>query len=110
MPPRSPWMKRRIFGFQRRVWWPKWTPPASSSAMPTAATGYSLFMYAIEVRANGVDPETVTTRSLLRAGPAPRPHGSKIRIETSGYPFGAPQRAEEVRGQRRVDLDALTDR
>ena len=23
MPPRSPKMKRRIFGFQRRVWWPK---------------------------------------------------------------------------------------
>ena len=36
MPPRSPWMKRRIFGFQRRVWWPKWTPASSSSRMPTS--------------------------------------------------------------------------
>ena len=31
MPLRSPKMKRRIFGFQRRVWWPKWTPASSSS-------------------------------------------------------------------------------
>ena len=35
MPSRSPKMKRRIFGFQRRVWWPKWTPASSSSLMPT---------------------------------------------------------------------------
>src|SRR5918999_5728646 len=34
IPPRSPWMKRRILGFQRRVWWPKWTPASSSSLMP----------------------------------------------------------------------------
>ena len=24
-----------IFGFQRRVWWPKWTPASSRSLMPT---------------------------------------------------------------------------
>src|SRR3954468_23331129 len=35
MPPRSPKMKRFIFGFQRRVWWPKWTPASSSSRMVT---------------------------------------------------------------------------
>src|SRR4026209_2929924 len=29
-------MKRRIFGFQRRVWWPKWTPASRSSRMLTA--------------------------------------------------------------------------
>ena len=34
IPPRSPNMKRRILGFQRRVWWPKWTPASSSSLMP----------------------------------------------------------------------------
>src|SRR6266852_7451552 len=38
MPSRSPWMKRRILGFQRRVWWPKCTPASSSSLMPTEAT------------------------------------------------------------------------
>src|SRR4051794_27564687 len=37
MPPRSPWMKRRILGFQRRVWCPKCTPDSSSSLMPTSA-------------------------------------------------------------------------
>ena len=36
IPPRSPKMKRRILGFQRRVWWPKWTPASSSSLMPTS--------------------------------------------------------------------------
>src|SRR6476660_9853467 len=31
MPERSAKMKRRIFGFHRRVWWPKWTPASSQS-------------------------------------------------------------------------------
>src|SRR5918992_237075 len=35
MPPRSVKMKRFIFGSQRRVWWPKWTPASSSSRMLT---------------------------------------------------------------------------
>src|SRR5438309_697569 len=39
MPPRSVKMKRRIFGFQRRVWWPKCTPASRSSRMETTATG-----------------------------------------------------------------------
>src|ERR1700694_5287993 len=39
MPDRSVKMKRRIFGFQRRVWWPKWTPASSSSRMETTAIG-----------------------------------------------------------------------
>src|ERR1700694_2580404 len=38
MPSRSPWRKRRILGFQRRVWWPKCTPASSSSLIPTRAT------------------------------------------------------------------------
>ena len=42
MPPRSPKMKRRILGFQRRVWWPKWTPASSSSLIPTWAMVFSL--------------------------------------------------------------------
>src|SRR5690348_12901771 len=29
-------MNLRIFGFQRRVWWPKWTPASRSSRMLTA--------------------------------------------------------------------------
>src|SRR2546426_12785221 len=39
MPPRSVKMKRRIFGFQRRVWWPKWTPASSSSRIETTDIG-----------------------------------------------------------------------
>jgi hypothetical protein len=35
MPLRSPKMKRFIFGFQRRVWCPKWTPASSSCFMVT---------------------------------------------------------------------------
>src|SRR4029079_8716669 len=42
MPLRSPKMNRRIFGFQRRVWWPKWTPASSSCFMVTTASGTSL--------------------------------------------------------------------
>src|SRR6185437_5063676 len=38
MPPRSPKMKRRILGFQRRVWWPKCTPASSNSRMVTLGT------------------------------------------------------------------------
>src|SRR5439155_18868240 len=38
MPPRSVKMKRFIFGFQRRVWWPKWTPASSNCFIVTTAT------------------------------------------------------------------------
>src|SRR5689334_13138623 len=37
MPDRSVKMKRRIFGFQRRVWWPKWTPASRRSRMEATA-------------------------------------------------------------------------
>src|SRR5215210_4640300 len=30
-------MNRFIFGFHRRVWWPKWTPASRSSRMETTA-------------------------------------------------------------------------
>ena len=43
MPPRSVKMKRFIFGFQRRVWWPKWTPASSRSRMDTTAKGLAPF-------------------------------------------------------------------
>src|SRR6187200_2430242 len=32
-------MKRRILGFQRRVWWPKWTPASKSSRIETTDIG-----------------------------------------------------------------------
>jgi hypothetical protein len=39
MPLRSVKMKRFIFGFQRRVWCPKWTPLSSSWRIVTTAMG-----------------------------------------------------------------------
>ena len=42
MPLRSVMMKRFIFGFQRRVWCPKWTPLSSSWRMVTTAMVFLL--------------------------------------------------------------------
>jgi hypothetical protein len=39
-------MKRFIFGFQRRVWCPKWTPLSSSCFMLTTAIAASLVLRA----------------------------------------------------------------
>ena len=38
IPLRSAKMNGFIFGFQRRVWWPKWTPASSSWRMETDGT------------------------------------------------------------------------
>src|SRR5919204_2167598 len=38
IPERSPYRYRRIFGFQRRVWCPKWTPASRSSRLVTTGT------------------------------------------------------------------------
>ena len=38
IPLRSAKMNGRILGFQRRVWWPKWTPASSSCRIETAGT------------------------------------------------------------------------
>ncbi len=50
MPLRSPKMNRFIFGFQRRVWWPKWTPASSNCFMVTTATGKTSFPRFVNVR------------------------------------------------------------
>ena len=96
MPPRSPKMKRRILGFQRRVWWPKWTPASSSSAMPTSATGYSLCCD------SGCAARRSRTRSCDLApsgqGRDPLPRGSRfgserLRIAASARSERAPRRS-----------------
>ena len=38
MPLRAPKMKLFIFGFQRLVWWPKWTPASIISRMVIGAS------------------------------------------------------------------------
>src|SRR5882757_7737180 len=69
-------MKRRILGFQRRVWWPKWTPASSSSRMPTCVAMWLLgSMGAVPVC-------TARTRRDRRAGPATASQtGSKGRLQ-----------------------------
>src|SRR5919106_1632244 len=65
IPPRSPWMKRRILGFQRRVWWPKWTPASSSSLMPISVAKESAPLWCVLAPpAASRDPGR-----LARAGP-----------------------------------------
>jgi hypothetical protein len=41
MPFRSPKMNSFIFGFQRFVWCPKWTPASSSSFIVTAGVTFT---------------------------------------------------------------------
>src|ERR671935_52379 len=43
-------MKRRIFGFQRRVWWPKCTPASSSSRMETTDIGFPFWLGLLSFR------------------------------------------------------------
>src|SRR3972149_6431341 len=54
MPLRSPKMYSFIFGFQRRVWWPKWTPASSSSFMVSVATGRLLTFRPLEALARAL--------------------------------------------------------
>src|SRR6476469_1908855 len=63
MPPRSVKMKRFIFGFQRRVWWPKWTPASSNSFMETTGMGapFSGFDCVAPVGPGGSRVETAAT-------------------------------------------------
>ena len=42
IPLRSAKMNGRILGFQRRVWWPKWTPASSSWRIETVGMGSDL--------------------------------------------------------------------
>jgi hypothetical protein len=50
LPERSVRMKRFIFGFQRRVWCPKWTPLSSSWRMVTTAMVVFLFWAGVRLR------------------------------------------------------------
>src|ERR671923_245837 len=57
MPPRSVKMKRRILGFQRRVWWPKCTPASRSSRMETTDTDSSSVFLTCRRGGGGTGPE-----------------------------------------------------
>jgi hypothetical protein len=62
-------MKRRILGFQRRVWWPKWTPASNSSAMPTWATVLSLYFFVLKMTTD-LQRGPVVTTDVVTAGRA----------------------------------------
>src|SRR5690242_21497902 len=67
MPDRSVKMKRRIFGFQRRVWWPKCTPASSSSRIEaTAIVSPSWFGWRYSGGAPGAPTARAGTRALGR--------------------------------------------
>ena len=103
MPLRSVKMKRRIFGFQRRVWWPKWTPASRSSRIVTAGM--------VAPRFDGRVPDE------RRAGPAREPappRGRSVRGRVRGPMVGPPGRptilpAERLRGASRHARTARAD-
>src|ERR671925_318254 len=69
MPPRSVKMKRRILGFQRRVWWPKCTPASRSSRMETTDTDSSSVLLTCRRERMEPGPEPGTaTRMIRRVG------------------------------------------
>src|SRR5215210_6211483 len=131
MPPRSMWMKRRIFGFQRRVWWPKWTPASSSSRIVTTATvKLPSFGYGLRRRGSG-GTGLAEEQPVTRARPAPPPglSAGSVAETAAWYPSGqasaldargrakpaasrsqvarALERVGELRRERRTELDTL---
>src|SRR4029450_2805458 len=101
MPPRSVKMKRRIFGFQRRVWWPKWTPASSSSRIETAGKVNPPWLVD-GATAGGRDVEPATTRRHRpRPGPPDRVRNARILAEVVEIPL-------ELTGQRRLHVQAFS--
>src|SRR5581483_2409344 len=108
MPPRSVKMKRRIFGFQRRVWWPKWTPASSSSRMETTATGCSFRLSG--AAAGGLGRNRRGAGTAARIAPPGRRFwfAEMVAAASSARPSARPlERLREVIRQRRRDVDPL---
>src|SRR5919202_3169844 len=109
MPPRSVKMKRRILGFQRRVWWPKWTPASSSSRMETTDIDVPFWLLAVCRRGPG--------GTGVRRTPAPPPARDRRvevekRLNRSRKPvLRKPAYAEFVgdEGAPRPSLEGLAD-
>src|SRR5205823_4317508 len=112
MPPRSVKMKRRILGFQRRVWWPKWTPASSSSRMETTDMcvpfGWS-FLLRRGASGTGIRrtpaPPPVLRRRVgcdLRAKWYPSPSRGRVRVERVAKRIAAvaPDRRLDAAGPR----------
>src|SRR5436853_1791505 len=109
MPPRSAKMKRRIFGFQRRVWWPKWTPASSRSRIETAPAP-SLVETAMEAPSGLVcraEPAGVEAHLPQGEARAPRlwPPGSRDGTRERLAGPGRFQSGGEFGRQRRRDVN-----
>src|SRR5437763_1053256 len=110
MPPRSAKMKRRIFGFQRRVWWPKWTPASSRSRIETAPveTGSvetairSSFRIRFWYRAGGSRGAPLARRGTRATAGAP---GSRNRDPNRLAASRRFQRSGKIGRKRRRDVD-----
>src|SRR4051812_3427174 len=92
-------MNRRIFGFQRRVWWPKWTPASSSCFMLTTATRLLRFSSVLVLR-----PRTLGSlphSDWASAGGASDLRSAGVRIPGSeselGWPAILPSRSLRLR-------------
>src|ERR1051326_2054117 len=101
MPPRSAKMNRFIFGFQRRVWWPKWTPASRSSRMETTAMGFLPLVDG--QRAGGARTEPAGTAGT----PVLTSAGEWDRSATSLAGTGRLEGHLELGRQRRFHLDGL---
>ena len=97
MPPRSVKMNLRIFGFQRRVWWPKWTPASKSSRMETTATIAPLWL----VCTTPAGPcGTGVERRRRRAGDSARVGGTEGLHGSCFRPTRPVEHCREVVGKR----------
>ena len=102
MPPRSAKMKRRIFGFQRRVWWPKWTPASSSSRMETTdirflSLGFGRFAGERRVEPAFRRPAPPPGRCSPGRGTKPRKSSRTLRWSAPFAPMMAPWNARRAR-------------
>src|SRR5262245_47093260 len=95
-------MNRRIFGFQRRVWWPKWTPASSSCFMVTTATRLLRFSGLV------LRPRTLGSHFLTLMGECGS-GASELRsagVRIPGGPENGPPGGEAVYSGRRTGFDA----
>src|SRR3954452_13066633 len=90
-------MKRRIFGFQRRVWWPKWTPASKSSRIETTDIGIRSPFWLCAGTAGGAWLEPAESR-----------HHQPGEIHRVGLRSGQSSGRLQVFRQRRLHLDLLT--
>src|SRR5436190_4774667 len=112
MPDRSLKMKRRIFGFQRRVWWPKWTPASSRSRMEATAIGDSSFGFRIveRRRGSGAPASEAGTRAATEVAgwwdrDAKSLAADRKRLARGGPPGPPPREADVVAPARYVPED-----